>query len=48
MPRYIGAIVSAKLASLLELDTVLSTEDMFDLLEILAIDAHNQRVVNKE
>jgi hypothetical protein len=48
VPKYIGAIISNKLATMHELDSVLSTEDMFDLLEIIAIDSYNQRIVNKE
>ena len=33
-------------ATLVELQTVLGTEDLQDLLEIAAVDAHNERVVN--
>lgn len=28
-----------------ELDTALSTEDLYDLIEILAVDAYNQHVI---
>lgn len=47
VPRGIGAIVSRRLATLHELDTVYGTEDLHDLLEIMAIDTHNQNLLNK-
>lgn len=31
---------------MVELDTVLSAEDAYDLLEILNVDSHNNRVLN--
>lgn len=46
MPRAIGVVVSTKLATMVELDTVLGSEDLRDLLEIAAVDAHNERVMN--
>jgi hypothetical protein len=30
-----------------ELDTVLGTEDLFDLLELIAVNNHNQNLLNK-
>jgi hypothetical protein len=47
VPRPIGAVVSRGLASLHELDTVYGTPDLYDMLEIITVDAHNQRVMNK-
>lgn len=41
-------VISSKLATLVELDTVLSAEDMYDLLEIAAVDAYNQHIASKE
>lgn len=38
--------MSARLATLVELQTELGAEDLYDLLEVLAVDAHNQRVLN--
>ena len=35
------------MATLHELDTVYGTEDMADMIEIIAVDAHNQRQANK-
>lgn len=43
MPRLIGAVVSTRLATLVELDTVLGIEDCYDLLEVAAVDAYNGR-----
>jgi hypothetical protein len=34
-------VVSAKLATYAELDSVLGLEDLYDLLEIVLINAHN-------
>jgi hypothetical protein len=44
VPRGIGAVVSARLATLAELDSVLGSEDLYMLLEIISVDAHNERV----
>lgn len=43
----IGTVVSRRLATLHELDTVYGTQDMHDLMEIVAVDNHNQRILNK-
>jgi len=47
VPRTIAAVVSGKLATLHELDTVYGVEDLYDLIEILAIDGHNQWLMTK-
>jgi hypothetical protein len=39
--------VSSRLATLHELSTVYGTEDLYDLLEILTVDAHNQRLAEE-
>jgi len=39
--------VSSRLATLAELNDVYDSEDVYDLLEIATIDAHNQRIANK-
>lgn len=44
VPRVIGAIVSARLATYAELQTVLGAEDAYDLLEVLSVDARNQQI----
>lgn len=35
-------MISAKLATLHELQTMYGTKDLYDLLEIAAVDAHNE------
>jgi hypothetical protein len=40
--------VSSGLATLAELDSVYSLEDMWDLLEIHSVNRHNQAIVDKE
>jgi hypothetical protein len=35
------------MATLHELDTVYGLEDVYDMLEILSVDAHNQRELKK-
>jgi len=37
--------VSSQLATLYELDTVYGIEDLYDMLEILIVDATNRRIV---
>lgn len=39
--------MSSRLATLADLDSMLGLEDLYDLLEILAVDAHNQRLAMK-
>jgi 4-diphosphocytidyl-2C-methyl-D-erythritol kinase len=48
VPGAIGTLVSRGLASLHELDTVYGTADLYDMIEIIAVDAHNQRLANKQ
>jgi hypothetical protein len=48
VPRTIGAVVSSRLASLVELDTVLGVEDLYALLEVISVDAHNQRIASQQ
>ena len=43
----IGVILSTGKATLHELDTVYSLQDAYDLLEVIMVDAHNNRAVNK-
>jgi hypothetical protein len=47
VPGTIGTVVSKGLATLHELDTVYGTQDMYDMLEIIAVDTHNQNIINK-
>jgi hypothetical protein len=41
-------VVTAGLATLHELQTLYSFRDMYDLLEIAAVNASNQRLVNRK
>jgi hypothetical protein len=40
-------IVSHKLATLHELQTVYGAQDLYDLLEIIVVDGHNERVMSE-
>lgn len=44
----IGAVISAKMATLHECQTIYSIQDIYDLAEIISIDANNQRIANKK
>ena len=46
VPATIGAAISSGKATAAELSTVLSLEDVYDLLEVAAIDAHNFRLLH--
>lgn len=48
MPHIIGALISAKLATLYELQTVYSLEDAYNLLELLIVDRFNERALNPQ
>ncbi|WP_244096420.1 transcription elongation factor GreA [Burkholderia dolosa] len=48
MPRSIGAVVSRRLATLHELQTVYGQDDLHDLLEIIVVDSYNERVATEE
>lgn len=48
VPRTIAAVVSSGRATLHELDTVYGVEGLYDLLEIVAVDAHNARVLSEK
>lgn len=47
VPQLISILVTAKAATLHELDTVYGLEDAYKLLEIVAVDSHNLRVMEK-
>jgi hypothetical protein len=48
VPATIGAVISAGRATLHELDTVYGVEDLYDLLELAAIDAHNRWLMSEK
>jgi hypothetical protein len=43
----IGVVVSNKLASLYELQTVYGSEDLFDFIEIITVNNYNQEISMK-
>ncbi|WP_347558577.1 transcription elongation factor GreA [Robbsia sp. KACC 23696] len=47
VPRTIGTVISSGKATLAELETVLGMEDVYDLLEIIAIDAYNKQIASR-
>lgn len=47
MPRTIATVISSGKASKAELDSVLGVQDLWDLLEIIQVDAHNERVMQE-
>jgi hypothetical protein len=47
VPRPIGILLSRGKATLHELDTVYGVEDMYDMLEVVTIDAYNERIANQ-
>ena len=46
VPGAIGRLVSRRMATLHELGTVYGAQDLYDMLEILAVDAYNENVLN--
>lgn len=47
LPSPVGAVVSAGTATLIELQTVYGTEDLYDLLEVVMVDAYNHKMIMK-
>lgn len=41
-------MVSSRLATLAELQTIYGGEDLRNFLEVIMVDAHNRRVINKD
>jgi hypothetical protein len=48
VPPLIGTLVSSGKATLVELQTILSCQDAYDILEILAVDNYNDELRAKE
>ena len=46
MPATIGTIVSSKLATLNELQTIYGVRDLYDMLEVVAVDRYNTALMN--
>lgn len=47
MPRSIGRVVSSGRATLMELQTFYGIMDVYDILEVMMVDAHNTRILAK-
>jgi hypothetical protein len=43
----VGSVISAKLATLHELDTVYGVADLYKLVEVIRIDTFNQKLAHK-
>jgi hypothetical protein len=47
VPRTLGMIISRRLATLHELDTVYGIEDLWNLIEIALVDNHNESIAQR-
>lgn len=47
IPKTIATVISSRLATLIELDTVYGVEDLWRLLEVITVDSYNEMVVKK-
>ena len=45
LPASVGTVISSRMATLVECQSVLGIEDVYDIIEVLAVDAHNRRVL---
>lgn len=48
VPQSVGVVVSKRLATTTELQTVLGAQDLYDILEILAVDSFNENLKPRE
>lgn len=48
VPRVIATLISARMATLHELDTVYGIEDAYDMLEIVLVDNYNESLMRRE
>lgn len=42
-----GAVMMSRQATIHQLQTDLSLQDAYDVLEVVGVEAHNQRIINK-
>jgi len=47
VPRLIGNVISSGKATLHECETIYSTEDLYFLLEVVSVDAHNKAAAHR-
>lgn len=48
VPITISTVVTSGYATLHELDTVYGLEDVYDILEIISVNAHNRHAMNSD
>ena len=46
MPATIGTVISSKLATLNELQTIYGVRDLYDMLEVVVVDRYNTALMN--
>jgi hypothetical protein len=47
LPHTLAAVISDRMATLHELDTVYGVEDLWLMLEVRSVDNHNRALMNK-
>jgi len=47
VPQTIAAVISGKQATLIEMQTIYGIEDMWNLLEIITVKNHNEKVMSE-
>lgn len=48
MPPVIGTLISKRMVTLHELDTVYGVRDVYDMLEVITVDDYNNALANRE
>ena len=48
LSAVVGTLLSKRMATLHELDTVYGVQDVYDMLEVITIDNYNQVLANRE
>lgn len=46
MPATIGTVISSRLATLTELQTVYGVRDLYDMIEVVNVDRYNHKLLN--
>jgi len=47
LPQSVAIVLSKRMATMVELDTVLGVHDLHDLLEVIAVDSSNEYTAQK-
>lgn len=48
IPPILGTVISKHFATLHELETVYSTRDLYDMLEVITVDDYNRQLLNQK